>query len=203
MSRVVIAGRTAMQNLHVCIGGHDLDDDFRPVRLLDAWGRSWWKGVPFTVGEVWNVTYAVRPDCERPHVEDVLVQDYGDGQPLEDLKGLVLEHAVPWIGLPEMLFERTVGPTPSGTAYIPAGGPLPRCSTGYWLPSRDLTRFMYKDKPRFLWTGPGAIKRIAWTGEATPPEHIAAGSLLRVSLSRRFGSETAPEGYYVQISGVL
>jgi hypothetical protein len=56
---------------------------------------------------------------------------------------------------------------------------------------------------RFVWVGESAVKRFAWVGVQAAPERIEVGSLMRMSLSRKFGSETAPEGYYVQISGVL
>jgi hypothetical protein len=54
-----------------------------------------------------------------------------------------------------------------------------------------------------VWAGESAVKRFAWVGVQEPPERIEVGSLMRMSLSRKFSSETAPEGYYVQISGVL
>jgi hypothetical protein len=62
---------------------------------------------------------------------------------------------------------------------------------------------MFGERVRFVTAGESAIKRFAWVGVQRPPERIEAGALVRMSLSRLFSSETAPEGYYVQISGVL
>lgn len=202
MSRIVIAGRTQMRGGHVCIGGHDLDDRFRAVRLLNPFGRNWSSDAPFMVGETWDVRYR-KMTCSPPHVEDVIVRKHRCLAPAVDLKALVLRNVHPWRGPPDALFDGTVRSTLSGTAYIPARGPLPRCSTGYWVPDAPVERHVFPDRIRFMSTAESSIKRFAWVGVSDPPERIAKGSLVRVSLSRRFGTETAPEGYYVQISGVL
>jgi hypothetical protein len=62
---------------------------------------------------------------------------------------------------------------------------------------------MFETKARFVSTAKGAVRRLTWVGVQEPPVRIEAGSLVRVSLSRLFKPETAPEGYYVQVSGVL
>jgi hypothetical protein len=203
MSRVVIVARTRMRGDHLCIGGHDLDRKFRGVRLLDRFGDSWPGGSPFLVGEVWDIRYTEKGSARPPHVEDVFVMDCRPVGRVPDLKALVLQRVMPWKGGPDVLFEGTVRSTEAGSAYIPAEGRLPRHSTGYWMPGEDLERQMIGRRVRFVWVGDSAIKRFAWVGVQEPPERIEAGSLVRMSLSRKFGSETAPEGYYVQISGVL
>jgi hypothetical protein len=202
MSKILIVARTRMQHDHVCIGGHDLDHNFRAVRLLDRFGGYWRSASPFAVGEVWDMRYQAK-DSVPPHVEDVKVEKYRRLQSATDFRDLVLKGARPWIGAPNVLFDATVQSTSSGTAYIPTDGPLPRCSTGYWVPDKDLARDSSRGRMRFTSTGPSAIRGFAWVGVQEPPERIDAQSLVRVSLSRSFASETAPEGYYVQISGVL
>lgn len=201
-----------MQGDRVCIGGHDLDDRFRSIRLLDPFGHAWSDDVPFAVGQVWDVTYWKKASAQPPHVEDVYVKDYrpvarardfpATDIPTRDLKALVLKHRSPWTGGPSEVFEGTIRSTKSGTAYIPGKGRLPRCSTGYWVPEQALERHTFGSRVRFTLPD-GQPRRFAWVGAADPPERIDAGSLVRVSLSRLFKSETAPEGYYVQISGVI
>lgn len=203
MSRIVIVARTRMQNNHVCLGGHDLDRAFRGVRLLDPFGDHWTADSPFMVGDLWRIRYREKAGARPPHVEDVFAMEQQPMGRVPDLKRLVLKAAHPWEGGPEVLFGGTVQATPSGIAYIPEHGPLPRCSTGYWLPDDDLTRQRFETRTRMNWPGKGPVQRFAWVSVADPPERIEAGSLVRISLSRLFKSDTAPAGYYVQISGVL
>lgn len=201
-NRVVIVGRTRMGGDHVCIGGHDLDHDFRSVRLLDADGWNWSSKAPFNPGEVWSIRYSEKA-TEPPHVEDVLVRTQRRHTRVADLASLVLSHVQPWEGNPEALFDGTVRSTYSGIALIPASGALPRCSTGYWLPADPLMYYIERDKPRFRYSSRGAINRFTWVGVQDPPDRIEAGSLVRVSLSRLFSRSRVTPGYYVQISGVL
>jgi hypothetical protein len=187
---------------HVCIGGHDLDDGFRAVRLLDPFGDNWTSRSRFMVGDTWHIQYR-KFGNKPPHVEDVWVDDFRWLESSCDLHALVLERAQPWAGGPEVLFHRTVRHTPSGTTYISSTGLVPPCSTGYWVPNADLTREVIQEKVRFVWAPQGTSWRISWVGVQESPERIEAGSLVRLSLSRLFKRETAPEGYYVQISGVI
>lgn len=55
---------------------------------------------------------------------------------------------------------------------------------------------------RFLYVGSGGPNGFTWAGMADPPSRIAAGTLVRVSLARLYDPESAPAGYYAQISGV-
>lgn len=203
MSRVVIVARTRMHNDHVCIGGHDLDERFRGVRLLDKFGDFWTSDAPFMVGEVWNLRYRQKNGAEPPHVEDAYVNEYHRLGQVQDLRVLVLKHVTPWSGGIDKMFEGTTRTTPAGSVFIPSQGRLPRCSTGYWAPANDLARQDRGQRVRFVTAGEGDTVHMPWVGVQAPPERIEAGSLLRVSLTRPFTSGTAPEGHYVQISGVL
>jgi hypothetical protein len=192
-----------MHNDHICIGGHDLDDRFRGVRLLDKFGGFWTSDAPFMVGEVWNLRYRPKNGAEPPHVEDAYVNEHRRTGQIQDLKGFILQHVTPWSGGVEALFEGTIRTTPTGSVYIPSKGRLPHCSTGYWVPSYDLVRQDRGQRVRFVTTGEGDIVHMPWVGVQAPPDVIKAGSLVRVSLTRPYSSATAPEGHYVQISGVL
>jgi hypothetical protein len=203
VSRVVIVARTRMQHDRLCIGGHDLDNGFRGVRLLDKFGDHWPADAPFTVGSLGRIRYRPKGSARPPHVEDVFVLGQERLGTVADLKALVLARARPWEGGPEALYGGTLRATSHGNCHIPVKGTLPRCSTGYWLPDHDLERQVLHGRARFLWTGEGPITRVAWVGTQEPPEHIAAGALVRASLSRAFKAEGVPEGYYLQLSGVL
>jgi hypothetical protein len=203
MNRIVIAGRTRMQHGHLCIGGHDLDRNFRGVRLLDRFGGHWSSDCPFQVGDVWSVRYIQKVSARKPHVEDVFVMDQRPLRPVPDLKELVLSRSTPWQGDPATLYGGTVRHTRSGSLYVPERGPLPPCSTGYWQPDHPLVPVSARDRARFRYGDGAAARRIKWVGTQEPPAVIDAESLVRVSLSRLFGNDDVPSGYYVQISGVL
>ena len=73
MSRVLVVSRTRMTQGRVCVGGHDLDDGFRSLRLLTKAGMNVREELAIAPGEVWELDYADRPNPDPPHVEDVLV----------------------------------------------------------------------------------------------------------------------------------
>jgi len=202
MNQVVIVARTRMHNDHICLGGHDLGLHFKAIRLLDRFGGAWTSDAPFKLGEVWNLRYREKPG-RPPHTEDVFVMEHFRLRTVPDLKAMVLKHVQTWTGPPEALFEGTVKSTSWGSAFIPPKGRLPRHSTGYWTPEEDLVRVVEGRKVRFVPSGDGRVKRLPWVGAQEPPERIEAGALVRMSLTRLFKSEVAPEGFYVQISGVL
>lgn len=203
MSRVVIVARTRMHGGHLCIGGHDLDDGFRGVRLLDRFGGYWMADAPFMVGETWELRYRPKASARPPHVEDAYVNAQERIGKIQDLRTLVLQRGRLWKGSLNAVFEGTVCTTPGGSAYIPSGGRLPRCSTGYWVPGEGLTKSVRGSRVRFSLADHSTEEHLPWVGVEAPPAVIPEGSLVRVSLTRLFGAENVPEGYYVQISGVL
>jgi hypothetical protein len=202
MSRVLIVARTRMRNSRVCVGGHDLDADFRSVRLLRSDGSNMFETSPLAVGDIWAMEYRDSPGLHAPHLEDVLVAKGAHVNEVERLERFLRKNTSPWRGNPRLLFDGTVAATPSGTAYVPNEGPLPERSTGYWIPGHDLDLRSFDEKDRFVYLGGGDIERFSWVGMEDPPESIAAGSLVRVSLARLYSPSSAQAGYYVQISGI-
>jgi hypothetical protein len=204
MSRVLIASRTRMNSGRVCVGGHDLDDDFRSVRLLTPSARNMPEDKPLKIGDIWELDYAAREDPDPPHVEDVLVSGGKrvDAVALKDLAAYLSERVTPWTGSSEELFDGTVVATPSGRVHVPEEGPLPNHSTGYWTPDEEVAKRISFEKVRYLYMGPSAADEFTWAGVEDPPDGIPAGSLVRVSLARWFNPSSAPAGYYAQISGV-
>lgn len=191
-----------MRGEHICLGGHDLDDAFRSVRLLTKFGDHWDQEAPFQVGDLCEIRYWPAHKPRLPHVEDVYVMEYRRLEHAGGLASLVLRHAQPWVGDAASLFGGAVRRTASGAAYIAADGTLPRRSTGYWRPTTPLVRQQGHRGCRLASDGE-VLWALPWVGCAPPPTDIAAGDLVRISLSRLFQRDGVVPGYYVQISGVL
>jgi hypothetical protein len=77
MSRVLIVSKTRMRGDHVCVGGHNLDESMRSIRLLQADGTNMSAGTGFEIGQVWDLDYEPATDIRPPHVEDVFVKSHG------------------------------------------------------------------------------------------------------------------------------
>ena len=193
-----------MNQGRVCVGGHDLDADFRSLRLLTKDGMNLKEENDIAPGEIWELDYSEHPEPDPPHVEDVLVNAGKriEALPADDVRKLILAHDSPWRGDPEELFDGTVAGTANGRVYVPDDGSLPTRSTGYWIPDAELIKRIAFGKAKFVYAGESELDEFVWVGMTEPPLRIAAGSLVRVSLARWFSPGSAPAGYYVQISGV-
>ena len=203
MSRVVIVSRTRLGN-RVCIGGHDIDLDMKSLRLLTPQEDNQLADSPLGIGDVWELEYQPRPTVTPPHVEDVLVTSGKRVERVPDLGSYLIDRVPIWVEGPEALWDGTLRATPNGRALVLAEGPIPSCSTGYWQPDHSLNRWRWDENSRsyFDYTGPSSIRRFSWAGVAAAPERIAQWMLVRVSLARYWAPDTAPAGYYAQISGV-
>lgn len=181
----------------VCVGGHDLNNDMRSVRLLKPDGANMPADTGFAVGHIWDLDYTPREHTTPPHVEDVLVsretaRHLGD-QP--ELDAFLRANAVVWEGPP---FEGRLARTEAGAGYVPVDGPFPSCSTGYWLAPADLWLDNYG---RYRFKGSDGTRRVRYVGVAESIAKVSIGTLLRLSLARRHKPENAPEGFYLQLSG--
>ena len=203
MSRVLIVSRTRLGD-RVCIGGHDIDQDMKSVRLLTPQADNQPADSPLAIGDIWELEYHPRPDVTPPHVEDVLVATGKRVSRIKTMASYLINRVTIWEDSPEALWDGTLRATPTGRALVLADGPMPSCSTGYWQSDYPLNRWQWDDKskPYFDYTGPSPIRRFSWAGVTQAPEHIAQWALVRVSLARYWAPGTAPAGYYAQISGV-
>lgn len=191
-----------MNQGRVCVGAHDLDAEFRSLRLLTKSGMNLREEDDIGPGEIWELDYTPHAEPDPPHVEDVLV---GSGRRIEkvsadELRKTILDHESPWAGSSEELFERTVAGTPNGRLYVPSEGPLPTRSTGYWMPDAELIKRISFEKAKFLYLGDSPLNEFVWVGMTEAPVRIEQGTLVRVSLARWFSPGSAPAGYYVNIS---
>jgi hypothetical protein len=204
MSRVLVVSRTRMNQGRVCVGGHNLDQDFRSLRLLTKAGMNIKEAAGIDVGEVWELDYEDHPEPDPPHVEDVLVSEGKrvETLSLDEVRTLILDNETPWTGGPDALFEGTVAGTSNGRVYVPGEGQQPSRSTGYWIPDDEIVKHIAYKKARFLYVGSGELNGFTWAGMADPPTRITPETLVRVSLARWHDPASAPAGYYVQISGV-
>jgi hypothetical protein len=195
VSRVLIVSKTRMRGAHVCVGGHDLDEDMRSVRLLKPDATNMPSDTRF--GQVWELDYRPSPHIRKPHVEDVLVESRGARHvdTVSPLGPFLRNRVKIWEGVP---FEGKLIRTESGTGYVPSEGPFPSCSTGYWIPEQTL---VFDGDGRYVLHVDGGRRRIRYVGVAEPVDRIAPGTLLRVSLARPWSPPNAPDGLYLQISG--
>lgn len=196
MSRVLIVSKTRMRGDHVCVGGHDLNESMRSVRLLQPDGKNMPADTRFEIGQVWDLDYEPAPDVRPPHVEDVLVNPEGARHidTVQSLGAFLRERVSMWTGT---MFEGRLLRTNSGTGYVPIDGPFPSCSTGYWLPDEPLS---FDGASRYVFRADGG-RRIRYVGVAEAIARIEPGTLVRVSLARPWTPSNAPAGLYLQISG--
>lgn len=199
--RCLIVSRTEAGR-EVCVGA--LAADRSNVRLTEDLGSHFLPAdTPYEVGQVWELSYTQRADIVPPHVEDVLVTSRDLLYERTNLQEQLSEWVNPWRGGVINVFDgKLEGPTSRGSLYIQDD--IPGQSVGFWLPDRyisgsytpGMTRFYYKYE-QF---------RIPYVGVAhPPPERIAAGTLVRVSLARwskpQDAAQDFPERCYLQISG--
>ena len=197
MSRVLIVSKTRMRGDHVCVGGHDLDESMRSIRLLQPDGTNMPAGTRFEIGQVWDLDYEPATDIRPPHVEDVLVNSHGARHvdTIQSLGTFLRTRVTAWT---RILFEGTLLRTNSGTGYVPIDGPFPSCSTGYWLPEQPLD---FDGDSRYVFRADGGRRRIRYVGVAKATVRIEPETLVRVSLARAWAPSNAPAGLYLQISG--
>jgi hypothetical protein len=197
VNRVLVVSKTRMRGGHVCVGGHDLDEGMHSLRLLRPDGTNMPADTSFEIGQVWELDYQPAPDAHPPHVEDVHVDPHGARHvdTVEPLVPFLRKRVTVWR---RVLFEGTLLRTDSGTGYVPAGGPFPSCSTGYWLPEQPLE---FDGDRRYVFRADGGRRRIRYVGVIEPAERIEPGTLVRVSLARPWSPPNAPAGLYLQISG--
>jgi hypothetical protein len=182
----------------------------RGIRLLTAHGGHQPSDTLFEVGQVWEINYKPVRHPTPPHVEDVQVIDQKYIGRQADLRATLLSRVRPWQGQPGQLYHGLLSFAQNGSAYISRHGTTPPCSTGYWLPDRDLTltriedRMYYQMEYDFERRGEHLMGtlRIRYVGFAEPIATISAQTLVRVSLARWWRLRAQDEERcYLQLSG--
>jgi hypothetical protein len=189
-----------MRQGRICVGAHDLDS-FRSLRLFRNDGTYLGEDALLEIGEIWELEYTDRPGATPPHLEDVLVEAGSATRRgrEQDLGHLVLARDTVWRAVPA-LFDGRLRFTSAGSAYVPAEGPFPTRSTGYWLIDGPLTRFTFGEKIKYRWDGEGDLRRMPYVGVAESVALIPPGTLVRLSLSRPNAPPGQPNGCWLQLS---
>jgi hypothetical protein len=204
MERVLIVAKTHMKS-GACISG--LTRSYRGIRLIPKDRLNHPANTEFDVGQTWNIEFQEAVEVDPPHVEDVIIIDKQYVGRVDNLRGILMKGIQPWRGGPECLFDNmiTVG---QKNCYISRSGPIPNCSTGYWLPDRPLILDQTDGKSRYLIeykdkAGTSSNSRtlaIPFVGFVPPLRSISPETLVRVSLARWF-APAGEERCYLQISG--
>lgn len=213
--RVLIVGRTLMRDGILCIGGHDLDNDWRALRLRPNEKHIGWleHRCPFHVGEEWEVLYQPVVEALPPHTEDVRVlAKQRLSASTSSLAGRIRLNCDVWEEGAEVFGG---APEPASGAgnkfFIPEDSEhVPKRSTGYWLPPSDLhleEPYAKSSNARpsfgYRWRKPdGDERRIPYVGAADPEEIIRRGCLVRLSLARLWPPDDGSQrGYRLMLSG--
>jgi hypothetical protein len=197
--QVLVVSRTNLRDL-ACVGAIGIDGD-ASLRLLDGRGRY----LPvdeFSIDDVLDVDYVRPARVAAPHVESVHMRRWQTMAHIADPREEILARVTPWRGGLECLFDGLVPLDRSRRkCFVPEEGPVPNCSTGFWLPTVSLdfdgSRYVLQENGRHVCT-------IPYVGLDAPVEHIGPDTLVRVSLARWFQPtpDVAP-ACYLQISGAF
>lgn len=199
---VLIVSRTKMGESGRCIGG--LCEDNQQVRLLpNDSGEKFNVSCPFQIGQVWDINFKRVENILPPHFEDAVVLDQKFISIQNDLSDHLNARVQPWTGGISRLFDRLLAYTGKNNGFVSEARGVPSCSTGFWIPNKDL--ILQKDKRHFGYRGVFAYKNLAYVGEIPTIEKILAGTLVRVSLARWWRPEEADDDFefrcYLQLSG--
>ena len=199
---VIIVSKTHMSNAS-CVGGVLASGRF--VRLLNENGYNQDINTPLNLGEVWTIEFDERENKRAPHIEDILVLNMTFKFSFTTIDKMVdylkdkLNIKI-WEGSTEVLFNKKIQWTNSGSGFISEAGEIPDNSVGFWIPDKDLIRKDYKDKVRYSY--PIRWRSITFTGFQEPVDKIPAGTLVRVSLARWWSPNDEDEKRcYLQLSG--
>ena len=202
--RVLIVAKTRMDS-GICVSGLTQVSN-RGIRLLPKGRWNQPMDTRFELGQVWEMEFQEAARVEPPHVEDVIVISTKYVGRATNLRGILMRRVRPWRGGPENLFNKMLTIS-ARKCYVSRSGPMPPCSTGYWIPDRRLILdqneskhyYLIEHKRRYGGTLSQTLS-IRFVVLEAPLEEIPAGTLVRVSLARWF-NVAGEDRCYLQISG--
>ena len=199
---VLIVAKTRM-GAGACIGAIALDDG-RSVRLIDAHvDVHQGAGMHYAVGELWEIETEAA-EIVPPHVEDILVLSSRRAGRRADVVAIVEQHMAPAAGGVDRVFNGRLQRAPGGALYVTDDGGLPAFSTCFWRPDRPLRRVETEHRIRYVYPGDQGDCSFVFVGFQDPVAEIPAGTLLRLSLTRRWRPDNKPDfelRCYAQLSG--
>jgi len=200
--KVLIVAKTRM-GAGACVGGIALDDG-RSVRLIDAYAEAHeGGGMHYAVGEIWEIEAEV-PEVEAPHVEDVRVLSSRRVGRQRDVAAVVEAYMAPATGSIDTVFAGRLQRAAGGALYVSDAGGLPPFSTCFWRPDRPLRRVETEHRIRYVYPGDEGDCSFVFVGFQEPVAELPAGTLLRLSLTRRWRPDNRPDfelRCYAQLSG--
>ena len=202
---VLIVSKTRMSN-SVCVGGLVLENN-RYVRLLNPDTFIQPTNTEFEVGDIWDLNFTSRPNIIPPHIEDVVISKKLFVRKVDDMHAFIRSrNIINWNGHINNLFDGLLNWTNSGAGYISVNGKMPTKSVGFWVADKDLFSKTFDDKKtKFYYPNGNNYRNVSYVGFQETLPKIAAGTILRVSLSRIFPSDhsdiNVPKGFYLQLSG--
>ncbi len=203
MEQVLIVSKTKMRN-GLCVSGLVLSTN-ESIRLIPKGRFNQTNDTRFNIGQIWDIEYEHATNAKPPHTEDVYVINQNYINDVMNLRDTIMQYVQPWQGGLKSLYNGmlTIG---MKSCYIPASGPTPYQSTGYWIPSKKLT--LRQEDNKYLVAHNSAMSyepltiEIPYVGLAEPIPQILPGTLVRVSLARWFrATGTNEDRCYLQISG--
>ncbi len=198
---VTIVAKTRQRH-GACVGG--ITSDGRSVRLIasDAAFNEHYN-LEYEVGQRWEIEADPAHDIIPPHVENVIVRHKRLLAPAGDLVGLIEGCMPPRVGGPEVLYEGLLRVGTHGALFV-GRDDIPPYSTTFWRPDRPLRRDTSGKRLHYRYPTDDGGRSLTFVGFQEPPEEIAAGTLLRVSLAHWWRPDERPEEAvrcYVQLSG--
>ena len=199
---VIIVSKTHMSATS-CVGGVLANGRF--VRLLDIHGKNQPVNTELNIGDVYEIIFTDRKSLRPPHIEDIIISSIKFKFSFASIPVMVdylinkLNIEI-WRGSPDVLFNRNLLWTDSGSGYISALGQIPNCSVGFWISDCNLDRRDFNGKVRYNYS-PIHWRNISFVGFQTPVDIIPSGTLIRVSLARWWSPNENEERCYLQMSG--
>ena len=208
MERVLIVSKTHMSS-GLCVSGLTRSTN-KSTRLIPRGRNNQPNDTRFDVGQVWDIEFNENEEVEPPHIEDVTVVNQKYVTRVADMRETLLKYVQVWQGDPSIMFDGflVLGNT---SAYISKTRGIPKQSTGYWMPTRQLTlSYSLQGKPRYdidyiFRSNDASYKRtlsIPYVGFGETIPVIPKETLIRVSLARWWKPEGIDEKRcYLQLSG--
>lgn len=192
---VVIVSKTHISTA-TCVGG--VFTNGRLVRLLDSNGHNQDKDTDIEIGDVYTIEYLERDNNKPPHVEDIIVLSMTFKYKFETIDRMVAYlretlNITIWKGSPNELFDGALQWTENGSGYISQDGVIPTHSVGFWIPDKDLIKYIFSDRVRYKYPQSKGWRNLPYVGFEEPIDIIPSGTLIRVSLARWWDTDGKTE----------
>lgn len=196
---ILILGKTHMKDGE-CVGGIVLHNK-RKVRLLNPGNKNQPQNSGFEVGQIWDIEFIPRNPIIPPHHEDIIVINKVYQRTICNITEYLCDNGlINFTGNIDVVFDNLLSWIPSGSGFIPTDNELPDYSTCFWQTDKDLVRQDEFAKVKYKYSASNGIRKLAYVGFQEPVELIPANAIVRLSLTRKFKSNSN-DGFWLQLSG--